>query len=171
LSNSTASTVSSARLARRLLERCQELNQEINALEWELRDLVRVLAPSLMAIPGCGVLSAAVILGESAGVHRFRDKYAYARFTGTAPVRSGPAPQSNRSVNCALHMIAVTQTRGIGPGRAYVGKQLESGRGPRRCDSYAAECPTSSSPQSDPCRPKSRQSTSERHDTDQSLAA
>ena len=28
---------------------------------------------------------AAVIIGETAGIHRFRDKDAYARFTGTAP--------------------------------------------------------------------------------------
>jgi transposase len=32
------------------------------------------------------VLSAAVIIGETAGVHRFRDMDAFARFTGTAPV-------------------------------------------------------------------------------------
>ena len=48
--------------------------------------LVRALAPSLLAIPGCGVLSEAVIIGETAAVHRFRDKDAFARFTGTAPV-------------------------------------------------------------------------------------
>lgn len=126
-----------ARLARKLLERCQELNIQINALEKELRDLVRTLAPSLLAVPGCGVLSAAVILGETAGVHRFRDKDAFARFTGTAPVPvwSGSSKGKvrlnrggNRSVNCALHMIAVTQARGVGPGRAYVDKQLARGK-------------------------------------------
>jgi transposase len=44
------------------------------------------LAPSLLAIPGCGILNAAMILGETAGVHRFRNKDAYARFTATAPI-------------------------------------------------------------------------------------
>jgi len=75
-----------ARLTRSLLERCAELNTQIAALEKELLVLVRALAPSLLAIPGCGVLSAAVIVGETAGVHRFRNKDAFARFTGTAPV-------------------------------------------------------------------------------------
>lgn len=126
-----------ARLARGLLERCAELNMQINALERELRDLVRVLAPSLLQVPGCGVLSAAVIVGETAGVHRFRDKDAYARFTGTAPVPvwSGSSKGKvrlnrggNRAVNCALHMIAVTQARGVGAGQAYVDKQLERGK-------------------------------------------
>jgi transposase len=65
-------------------------------------------------------------------VHRFRDKDAFARVTGTAPVpvwlgaskgkvrlnRGG-----NRAMNYALHMIAVTHARGIGPSRAYLDKQ------------------------------------------------
>ncbi len=67
-----------ARIARRLLVRCQELTTQINDLERELRDLVRNLAPSLLQIPSYGVLPAAVIVGETVGVHRFRDKDAYA---------------------------------------------------------------------------------------------
>jgi len=126
-----------ARIARQLLVRCQELTVQINDLERELRDLVRQLAPSLLQIPGCGVLSAAVIVGETAGVHRFRDKDAFARFTGTAPVPvwSGSSKGKvrlnrggNRAVNCALHMIAVTQARGVGPGRAYLDKQIARGK-------------------------------------------
>jgi transposase len=126
-----------ARLARNLLARCDELNHQINALEAELRGLVRKIAPSLLSIPGCGVLSAAVIIGETAGVHRFRDKDAFARFTGTAPVPvwSGSSKGKvrlnrggNRAMNCALHMIAVTQARGIGPGHAYLAKQTARGK-------------------------------------------
>lgn len=126
-----------SRLARNLLERCAELNGQITSLERELRDLVRRWAPSLLEIPGCGVLSAAVILGETAGVHRFRDKDAFARFTGTAPVPvwSGSSKGKvrlnrggNRSMNCALHMIAITQARGVGPGRGYLDKQVARGK-------------------------------------------
>jgi len=126
-----------ARLARTLLTRCDELNHQINALEAELRHLVQAIASSLLAIPGCGVLSAAVIIGETAGVHRFRNMDAFARFTGTAPVPvwSGASAGKvrlnrggNRSMNCALHMIAVTQARGIGPGHAYLAKQAARGK-------------------------------------------
>jgi transposase len=126
-----------ARLARTLLTRCDELNHQISALEAELRHLVHAIAPSLLAIPGCGVLSTAVIIGETAGVHRFRDMDAFARFTGTAPVPvwSGASAGKvrlnrggNRSMNCALHMIAVTQARGIGPGKAYLAKQAARGK-------------------------------------------
>jgi transposase len=91
-----------ARIARRLLARCQELTTQINELERELRDLVRMLAPSLLEIPGCGVLSAAVIVGETAGVHRFRDKDAYARFTARRQYRCGRARAEARSDSTAV---------------------------------------------------------------------
>jgi transposase len=126
-----------ARLARQLLARCRDLTREINALEAELRSLVRRLAPALLAVPGCGVLGAAMILGETAGVHRFRSKDAYARFTGTAPIPVWSGDKrgkvrlnrgGNRTVNTALHMIAVTQIRGLGPGQAYVDKLIARGK-------------------------------------------
>jgi transposase len=126
-----------ARLARQLLARCRDLTVEINALEAELRSLVRRLAPTLLAVPGCGVLGAAMILGETAGVGRFRSKDAYARFTGTAPIpvwsgdRRGKVRLNrggNRTVNTALHMVAVTQIRGVGPGQAYVERLMARGK-------------------------------------------
>jgi transposase len=82
-----------------------------------------------------------MILGETAGVGRFRSKDAYARFTGTAPIpvwsgdRRGRVRLNrggNRTVNTALHMIAVTQVRGVGPGQAYVDKLM--GRGKTRTE-------------------------------------
>jgi transposase len=128
-----------ARLTRALLERCRELTGQINGLEAELKVLVRRLAPSLLALPGCGVLGAAMILGETAGVHRFRSRDAYARFTGTAPIPvwSGSSNGKvrlnrggNRTINTALHMIAVTQIRGVGPGKDYVARLQASGKTP-----------------------------------------
>ena len=81
------------------------------------------------------MLSAAKILGETAGVDRFPSAAAFARFNGTAPVpvwSSNTEPfrlnrGGNRQVNYALHMIAVTQLRGIGPGKTYVAKRIASG--------------------------------------------
>jgi len=125
------------RVAREQLARCRELTVQINQLEHELRALMRRLAPTLLALPGCGVLSAATLFAETAGARRFRSKDAYARFTGTAPIPvwSGNTAGKvrlnrggNRTANCALHMIALTQTRGIGPGAAYVEKLLATGK-------------------------------------------
>lgn len=125
-----------ARIARELLARCRDLTRQINAIERELGQRVRQIAPSLLNIPGCGVLSAAVIIGETARASRFRSKDAYARFTGTAPIPvwSGNTVRvrlnrgGNRWVNCALHMIAVTQARGLGPGKAYLERLMARGK-------------------------------------------
>ena len=81
-------------------------------------------------------MSAATILGETAGATRFRSRHAFARFDGTAPIPvwSGNAVRvrlnrgGNRTVNWALHMIAVTQARGVGPGQAYVERLLGAGK-------------------------------------------
>lgn len=90
-----------AQLARAQVDRCRELTLEINSLERELRDLVRELAPSLLAVPGCGVLGAAMLVGETAGARRFRSKDAYARFTGTPQFRSGRVTAAARSGSTA----------------------------------------------------------------------
>ena len=130
----TSGTV--ARIARELLVRCRELTVRANELEREITVLVRRLAPSLLSLPGCGVLSAAKIVGESAGVSRFRSKAAFARWNGTAPIPvwSGNSTRhrltrgGNRQINAALHRIAVTQLRGVGNiGREYVERRMSNG--------------------------------------------
>ncbi|GAA6528013.1 IS110 family transposase [Intrasporangium sp. DVR] len=126
-----------ARLACKLVARIADLSEEIKDIEKELKALVHAQASTLLSLPGCGVLSAAVIIGETAGVHRFRDKDAFARFTGTAPVPvwSGASAGKvrlnrggNRQMNYALHMMAVTQARGVGPGKAYLAKVEARGK-------------------------------------------
>ncbi len=124
-----------ASIARELLVRTRELTVRANELEREITRLVHPLAPRLLALAGCGALSAAKILGEVAGVSRFRSKAAFARWNGTAPIPvwSGNDTRhrlhrgGNRQVNAALHRIALTQWRGVGPGRDYVLHRIESG--------------------------------------------
>jgi transposase len=86
-----------APLARELLERCHDVNRQIAAMEHELRDLVRQLAPSLLSIPGCGVLSAALIVGETASVHRSGTMTPLPGSPATHPFRSGQDPAGARS--------------------------------------------------------------------------
>jgi transposase len=124
-----------AQIAAELLTRCRQMTRQINDLEHQIRDRVRVLAPSLLEIPGCGVLSAAVVIGETAGAHRFHSKDAYARFNGTAPIPVWSAQErvrlnrgGNRTVNAALHTIAITQVARGGPGKDYVDKLQAAGK-------------------------------------------
>ena len=128
-----------ASIARELLERVRELNQRARELEREITRLVIRLAPSLLSIPGCGALTAAKIVGETAGAGRFRSKSAYARWNGTAPqpVWSGNTSRfrlargGNRQVNAALHRIAITQARTPTLGREYIQRRLAQGNTPK----------------------------------------
>ncbi|MCA1698563.1 MAG: IS110 family transposase [Actinobacteria bacterium] len=124
-----------ARIARELLDRIRELNQRVIELEREIKQLIVGLAPSLLDIPGCGALTAAKIVGETAGARRFHSKSAYARWNGTAPqpAWSGNTRRfrlsrgGNRQVNSALHRIAITQARNATPGRAYLDRRIKQG--------------------------------------------
>jgi transposase len=124
-----------ARIARELVTRIRELTSAIDALEREIADLASGLAPSLLALEGCGPLTAAKLVGETAGVGRFRSAAAFARHDGTAPVPvwSGNATRhrlsrgGNRQLNVAIHRIAITQVRLGGEGERYVAKRMAAG--------------------------------------------
>jgi transposase len=124
-----------ARFARDLLARIRELTIAIRILEREIEAGVRALAATLLALPGCGPLTAAKIIGETAGVARFRSKEAFARHNGTAPVPvwSGDTTHhrlsrgGNRQLNAALHRIAITQMRIDARGRAYLDHRRAAG--------------------------------------------
>jgi len=124
-----------ASIARELIGRVRELSLRANSLERQIVRLVRQLAPNLLALAGCGPLSAAKLVGEVAGAARFRSKATFARWNGTAPIPVWSANDGryrlnrggNRKVNAALHRIAITQWRGEGPGQAYVQRRMTTG--------------------------------------------
>lgn len=124
-----------ARIARELVARIRELTAAIDGLEREISRLVEGLAPSLLALQGCAHLSAAKLVGETAGIGRFRRAAQFARHNGTAPVpvwsgnheRYRLSRGGNRQLNVVLHRIAITQIRLGGPGRAYYEHRLTAG--------------------------------------------
>lgn len=130
-----ASTGTVGRIARELVVRIRELTAAINALEREITRLVADLAPSLLALTGCGALTAAKLVGETAGIGRFRSRAAFARHNGSAPlpVWSGNTERhrlsrtGNRQLNVALHRIAITQLQREGPGRTYLEHRRAAG--------------------------------------------
>ena len=117
-----------ARIARELVGRIRDLTRTIDALEREIARLVADLAPSLLALAGCGPLTAAKLVGETAGIGRFRSRAAFARHNGSAPVpvwsgndeRHRLSRTGNRQLNLALHRIAVTQMRIDERARRYI---------------------------------------------------
>lgn len=125
-----------ARLARELVGDITGWTVRINQFEAELATMVADQAPALLELPGCGVLTAAKIIGETAGIGRFATESRYAMHAGTAPIPvwSGATAgrvrlnrSGNRQLNAALHRIAITQLRLGGDGRAYYDKHIAAG--------------------------------------------
>jgi transposase len=124
-----------ARIARDLVARISEMTRAIDGLARQIGELTETLAPSLLALFGCGSLTAAKLVAETAGIGRFRSRAAFAAHTGTAPipvwsgnlVRHRLNRGGNRQLNAALHRIAITQLRCPGLGQAYVAKRMAAG--------------------------------------------
>jgi transposase len=124
-----------AELALAELADIARLTDDINALEKRITNKVREVAPRLFDMPGCGALTAAKIMGETALVTRFSGEAAFAQHAGVAPVphwSGSTAGQmrrpkyGNRQLNSAIHRIAVTQLRLDGVGRVYYRKRLDA---------------------------------------------
>jgi transposase len=125
-----------AELARDELADITRLTEAINALAKRIGERVATVAPVLLAMPGCGELTAAKLVGETAGITRFKSEAAFARHAGVAPVpvwsgntagRVRMTRSGNRQLNAALHRIAVTQIRLDGLGQAYYRHRLTQG--------------------------------------------
>jgi transposase len=118
------------------LRRVRELTRSINDLQAELAALVTELAPRLLAERGCGVLTAAKLLGEIADVTRFATDAKLARTAGSAPIpaSSGRTQRhrldhgGNRQLNCALHRLAVTKSRLDPETAAYLARRQAEGK-------------------------------------------
>lgn len=125
-----------AELARDELADVIALTVRINALEKRISGLTEQAAPSLLALPGVGALTAAKLVGETAGVSRFKSEAAFARHAGIAPIpvwsghtagRVRLTRSGNRQLNAAIHRIAITQIRLDGLGKTYYEKKKSDG--------------------------------------------
>jgi transposase len=124
------------RVARDELRRIRELTRAERALERELTAAIRALRPELLAEDGIGVITAATLIGRTAGAQRFPTDGHFARQAGAAPipVSSGRRdrvrfnPGGDRQLNCALHRIAVTRARTCPQTRAYLQRKLAEGK-------------------------------------------
>ena len=123
------------RLALELVADIRSLTERAGALEREIAALVKDQAPQLLELPGCGVLTAAKLLGETANPARFRSEACFAMHAGVAPIpassgrtnRHRLARGGNRQLNAALHRIAVTQVRLEGLGKTYYQRRRAQG--------------------------------------------
>jgi len=124
------------RIARDLVSRCRELTIDANELEREVALRVARYAPQLLELKGCGALIAGKLIGETAGIGRFRTDAQLARLAGVAPLDASSGQQrrhrlnrhGNRQLNTALHKLAVVQGRWDPRARAYLERRQTEGK-------------------------------------------
>jgi transposase len=123
-------------IARDMITRVRELTRTITELYEQLAGLVAQVAPQLLAEKGLGVLIAAKLIGEIAGIDRFTSDAQLARISGCAPipVSSGRTdrhrldPGGNRQLNHAIHMLAITKICHDPQTAVYLAKQRRNGK-------------------------------------------
>jgi transposase len=127
------------RIARDELRRIRELTRSVDAIERELAGLVAAMAQPLLDERGCGVLTAAKLIGEIAGIQRFSSDAKLARLAGSAPIPASSGHTTrhrldrggNRQLNCALHRLAVTNGRLDPDTAAYLARKQAEGKSRR----------------------------------------
>jgi len=81
-----------------------------------------------------------MLIGYTGNVHRFATAGHFAAYNGTAPIEFSSSGRTvhrlsrrgNRTLNHAIHMIAVTQIRHTGSeGRVYYDSKIAAGQTPR----------------------------------------
>ena len=123
-------------IARDMIGRIRELTRTIAQLYEQLASLVKQAAPQLLTERGLGVLIAAKLIGEIAGIDRFTSDAQLARISGCAPipVSSGRTdrhrldPGGNRQLNHAFHMLALCKLLHDPRTAVYMAKQRKNGK-------------------------------------------
>jgi len=132
------------RVAREQVAQLRVLSRQADALERELLVLIKAHRPQLLAEIGCGALTAALLIGRTAGAERFRSDASFARQAGTAPIPCSSGQRDrhrldrggDRQLNHALHIIAITRARHDPATKAYLARKQAEGKtkkGALRC--------------------------------------
>jgi transposase len=124
------------RICRDLLARIGDLTRRERQLASEIGERSQRYCPELLEVPGVARLTAGKLIGEIAGIGRFKSDSQLAHFAGCAPIpaSSGKTERwrfdrhGNRQLNAAFYRIALTQAR-VHPGaRAYLARKRAEGK-------------------------------------------
>jgi len=124
------------RIAREQVAQLRRLNPQVDQLAAQLVELVGAHRPKLLAEQGCGPVTAAILIGHTAGNERFRSDASFALQTGTAPIpcSSGKRTQhrlnrgGDRQLNHALHVIATTRAQRDPATQEYLARKQAEGK-------------------------------------------
>ena len=124
-------------LAVDLIDDVAVFDRKLKAVDERITEAVKASGTTLTDLVGVGPVTAATILGEVGDIARFATADNFASYTGTAPleassgevVRHRLSRAGNRRLNCALHVIALSNKRFDPRGKVYYERKLAAGKG------------------------------------------
>ena len=124
-------------LALEHLDDLRRLDAQMRVSKARIAEAIAASGTSLTELFGVGPVVAAMVIGYTGDVARFRNRDHFAAYTGTAPIEvsSGGritrrlSRRGNRQLNHALHIAAITQIRHRhSPGRAFFERKVAEGK-------------------------------------------
>jgi transposase len=119
------------------LDEIRMLDERAKRSKTRITQAVTASGTTLTEMFGVGPIIAALLIGYTGDVTRFATSGHYAAYNGTAPVEFSSSGRTvhrlsrrgNRTLNHAMHMIAVTQIRNLdSEGRAYYDRKIADGK-------------------------------------------
>jgi transposase len=111
-------------------------NNLLDASKQRINTALAASATTLTTISGVGPICAAMIIGESGNIDRFKSKHHFASYNATAPVEASSGPKvrhrlnqrGNRKLNWALHVVAISQLGRDTLGREFYDRKVAEGK-------------------------------------------
>jgi transposase len=137
ISPATAAEQIRYELANELLDDIRRLDIQLKESHIRIGAAVAASSTTVTELFGIGPMTAAILIGNTGDIRRFRNRDHFAAYTGTAPVEfsSGGrithrlSRRGNRTLNAAIHMAAVTQIRHKhSEGRIYFDRKVAEGK-------------------------------------------
>ena len=134
--SSTPSMPVAARWALELVADIERLDEQIKASVTRVSHEVNSSNTTLLEIMGCGPITAASNVSRVRNVDRFPSRDHFAAYNGTAPIEASSGehrrrrlnPKGTRTLNRAMQIIAVCQTRHPSPGQDYYRRKMAEGK-------------------------------------------
>jgi len=127
-----------AKNTKRKVKKLENLRTEIKELESDMEALIEKSGDTIRTANGCGIVLAAMIIGEIGDITRFKSPATLAKYAGCAPrehssgktYRHRKTRSGNRRLNCAFHRLALTQISRMGNKKAktYFLRKISEGR-------------------------------------------
>jgi transposase len=124
-------------LALEHLEDLRRLDTQMRVSKRRIAEAVAASGTTLTELFGVGPIVAAMTIGYTGDVGRFRNRDHFAAYTGTAPIEMSSggrithrlSRRGNRQLNHAIHIAAITQIRHAhSPGRGFYDRKVAEGK-------------------------------------------